>query len=408
MSLWRLLRREALAPVWRRVHAALERNPNARSVQVGPLDAEARDRLQGLVGWPTRPPTRLRLRLAELDAALKRAEPELDVNAVVEALVGPVVDRKAQHARQAAAEAQMWAAAERRLAEVSAGGFDGWLAELRARGHLKRAARRAGRPPSELLDEALACVAALPADGALLQVLATRCTGDPHALDHGQPLGALVLRAVRALVDWPGRPSSAEARRALWAEAGITTEGLSSHVLVHGLRPVGDGLLARQLREHAERGLARKITLAELSVERIRLPPGAVVHLVENPSVVHEAASRLGGLCRPLICMEGVPTVAVWRLLRMLDQARLRVRADFDPTGVRIVNRAVHRVGAEPWRFDTAHYLGALAQGGRRPPFDGAVIETPWDRALALEMRGRRLPAFEEDLMDALLGDLAE
>lgn len=404
MSVWRLLERPSLRPVWKSVHEALEKNPEARSALLKSLDLEARGDLQGLLGLPSRPPERYRLKLGQLEASLQRAEDGLTARQVVETLVGPVVDRKVARAEAREREESMWAAARARAPDR----LHPWLEDLRQKGRIKAAATKTGRSQQTLLDDALACACQLPADGKLLQVLASEQTGDPHALDGNRNLASLVLRAAASLVGWEDWPRTAAQRRALWAEVGILTDSLSSHVLVHGLRPVGLGALATQLRDQAQRGLARKITLAELQQEPISLPAGTRVYLIENPSILDEAARRHGPECAPVVCLDGEPTVAVWELLSQLRNCELVFHCDYDAAGVRIANRVFHRVGAQPHSFDASQYRTAAARKRKSVALEGRVINTPWDPGLAEAMRELRAEVFEEDLVEALVGSLRQ
>ena len=63
-------------------------------------------------------------------------------------------------------------------------------------------------------------------------------------------------------------------------------------------------------------------------------PP--VVWVCENPSVVEEAAEKLGARCAPLICVEGRPSVAATPLLGALSRCgtELRYHGDFDWSGL--------------------------------------------------------------------------
>ncbi len=404
MSVWRLLERPSLRPVWLAVHSTLERNVDARAVQLADLSLDARSSLQGLLGSSVRPRIDCRLLLSELDAALSRAEPGLTARDVVTRLVGPVVDLRQQRRGQLAADVAMWDAAFARTKPH----LHPWLRQLQTSGHLKSAATKSRRPSDQMLALAVECASALPASGVLLQRLASEHVGDPHALDQNRPLAALVLRAAAALVDWGELPRSTAERRALWAEVGVLSEGHSSHVLVLGVRPEGGGSLARHLREQADLGRPRKVTLAELRAEAFKLDEPCLF-LVENVTVLDELARRLGTRCPPVICLEGEPTVAVWELLGRVGSAtEMMFHCDFDPAGVQIANRLHHRVGATPWHFDAEHYQRSVDKKRASKAIEGHVIETPWDLALAPTMRERGVIVYEEDVLDDLVGDLLQ
>jgi hypothetical protein len=77
------------------------------------------------------------------------------------------------------------------------------------------------------------------------------------------------------------------------------------------------------------------------------------VFVCENPSIVEEAASRLGATSRPLVCTFGRPSSAAWTLLRgIVPHARLHVRADGDAVGRGIVSTLLDEFpAAMPWRM---------------------------------------------------------
>ncbi|MCO6693178.1 DUF2399 domain-containing protein, partial [Streptomyces sp. Vc17.3-30] len=81
-----------------------------------------------------------------------------------------------------------------------------------------------------------------------------------------------------------------------------------------GLRPLGDGLLARVARLCTEVGQAAILTLAHVrSPGELTLPATSaplVVHVVENPSILALALRRFGSNCPPLVCTSGWPNSA--------------------------------------------------------------------------------------------------
>jgi len=241
----------------------------------------------------------------------------------------------------------------------------------------------------------------------LLPVLAADLCGDAHALDAGRPLGSGLLRAAARLTGWPGPPESAPARRQLWAEVGVACDSLSADVLVLGLRPRGDALLARRLRGAAEAGEPQRVTLRELGTA-LEFDADAMVSICENPSVVAAAADLLGARCPPLVCVEGIPSSAALRLLRMFlaAGAAFRVHADFDWPGVRIAN-ALFALGlGEPWRFDTGDYRKAVGAGHRGPPLLGSRVEPSWSASLGPAMAEAGCSVLEEQVLGDLLEDL--
>ncbi|MGD9527234.1 TIGR02679 family protein [Pseudonocardia sp.] len=398
-------------PGWERLLAAarrsLERTGGRLDARVGladPTEAERRTVI-GLTGRHRAPGTaRLSVTLAELDAGLRRTRGE----SLVEALCrtgAPLRDRPAERAAEAAGRDAVLAA----LTSVVHGGqewFAAWRDGLVADGTLTRLVRR-GEP--HLVPLAAAVLDRLPALAAPslvavpLPVLAEEVTGDPKALSGGT-LPQLVLRAL-ALREVTDVPATAEARRALWDAAGVVVDDLASQVLVLNLPADGDGL-GSWLTDAAARGIPLRITLHQLVTLPVT-PRVDRVSVCENPAVLRAAAGRLGPHSGALVCTEGVPSTACWRLLGAAVDAGAEVhwRNDFDWAGLRITASALARVSARPWRMGASDYLAALA-AGETEPLRGPPVATPWEPQLAAALADHGRSVMEERLVAMLLDDL--
>ena len=395
--------RALFAAARERLEAAGDR---ARAFTLPDPGPEARDALAGLLGWAKVPGGPVRLRLDEIDAALRGSAVGASLVEVLEALGGPLRSLLEERSAISAAVERRWSEAHARLRAAGRPEQTGWLESLRRSGWLARVESSGGG--DRLLEEAVAVALRLPAGGILLQVLAAEVTGDPHALDAGQPLAVPLLRAAAHLAGWPEVPTGAAGRRALLAEVGVDRDPLSSDVLVLGLRPVGPERLARHLRESADDGEPRRVTLRELGSASLTVPAGTPVFVCENPSIVVAAAAGLGARCAPLVCLEGVASTAALRLLRSLREggAGLRVRADLDWAGLRIAGPLLGLPGTLPWRFGAADYLQALGAGLTGPELEGPAAPSPWDQGLAEEMRRAGVSVPEELVIGMLMGDL--
>jgi uncharacterized protein (TIGR02679 family) len=407
------IRQHLGGPVYRKLFDAVRRRleeagASARTVTVRGLDEAERRAIADLLGWKTLPADPVRLAVARLDHALRESRLAAGLDEVVEALGGPLVDRRAHREAARAGEEAMWRRMAGHPVVLARPELSRWLDELRALGLLARGAQRTGMPRDTLVDLALQVIELLPAGGVLLAVLAADVTGDAHALDPGQPLAGLVLRAAQHLAGWTALPADAAARRRLWAEVGVLCDPLSAQVLVLGLRPAGDDRLAQHLRAWADAGEPRRLTLRELTGSTLRLDIGAEVFVCENPGVVAAAADRLGSDCAPLVCVEGIPSTAALELLHQLRRhgAQVRFHADFDWTGVRIGNLLTEQHRAAPWRFDAPAYRSACAELVESMPLTGAAVEATWDRELRAAMEASARTIFEEQLIDILISDL--
>ncbi|MFG1705867.1 TIGR02679 family protein [Nonomuraea sp. M3C6] len=383
MSVPERLRVAGLRPVWRALHERLSSGHQVSRVRVTGLAADEQAAVADLLGLDRYPGPSLTIDVARLEGALGG----LDVRTVTEEIIGPVDDRRRKRAeRQVERQALLdWFAAHPVVVAEPA--------------LLALSAVRAGR---DLLEQALAVLAALPGSGRPLAAVAADVTGDPHALDDGTRLSALVMKALSVLYDVPA-PEGAQERRALWERAGVACDALSTTVLVAGLLPEGDDPLARVLRIWG--GQASVITLAQLQ-HTLELRERDV-WVVENPTVLALAQQRFGTACPPMVCTSGWPNSAAIRLLRSLPGARLRYHGDFDGEGLRIAAYTMAKTGAEPWRMSTTDYLRALEDrpSGCVPP--GRVTDAPWDPELAPAMRSHGLAVPEELVAERLLDDLA-
>jgi len=388
------------------VRQRLEADPGARTVALSSLEAAEREAVASLLGWPSAAGRR-RLAVAEIDEALRSSALQAGLREVLEAVGGPLRDRRGEREAERAGRERLFACAALHPAVAGRSELLAWVDDL-GRGLLHRQARATGADPGALLDLSLRFAARLPAGGELLAVLAAEVAGDAHALDAGAPATPLVLRAAARLAGWDAVPAGALARRNLWAEVGVACDPLSADVLVLGLRPPGPSRLARALREAADEGEPQRLTLRELG--GAALAAGAEpLHVCENPVVVAAAADQLGARSAPLVCVEGQPTSAA---LLLLEAARaggapILFHADFDWAGVRIGNALAARLGARPWRYSEPDYLQAAASAVRGAPLAGKPVEPVWDGALGTAMERTGHAVHEEQVVGQLLADLA-
>jgi len=381
-------------PGWQRLLAAarrsLERTGGGLDGTVSlsaPTDAE-RLVVIGVTGVH-RPASvgRLTVRLAELDEHLRAAYGDGLV-----AALGPLRDRPGERRREAVGrDAVLSFAAECRHAGTA--WYQEWIDGLRRDGTLTRIVR-GGLP----FPDVVTVLDALPAADEPLPALAERVLGDTKALADGFVRG-LVLRA---LAGWHGMStaSGAEQERALWELAGVVPDDLASQVLVLGV-PATGGVVGEWLTSAATNGVPFRVTLHQLRLAPLILDCDEVF-VCENPAVLRAAAARPS---RPLVCTEGVPSVAVHALLRAARAGtRIWWRNDFDWTGVRLTAAALRRYPtAAAWRMAATDYAHAASTG---VPLLGSPAATPWDPDLAAAMRQSGRAVMEERLLGELLDDL--
>ncbi|MFF4551137.1 TIGR02679 family protein [Streptomyces sp. NPDC001406] len=403
----RTLRRPELRPLWHTVHCRPSSGRPVTRVRLGPLDEAQREALANLLGLDRLPDPHPSVSLARLEEAVTELSGRT-VRETVTELVGPLDDRASERRRKEDERAEPWTWLDGHATVRAQPALADWTASCRATGLV------GGSPDLTrmLLADALTVLAELPAQAEPLPVFAARVLkGDSHALDDGTRLSTLVLRALATLHD-TAAPESAADRRALWTRAGIADDDLSATVLVGGLRPAGEGPLARLARVCAEVGQAASLTLAQPRAPgefTLASDPAPVVHAVENPSILALAVHRFGPACPPLVCTSGWPNSAAIHLLCLLaDQgAILRYHGDFDGEGIRIAAYLLDKTPARPWHMSAADYRAAVARTPHGPK-PGRLTEAPWDPELTRAMTDHGTAVVEELVADALLADLAE
>jgi uncharacterized protein (TIGR02679 family) len=380
---------------WQRLLAAarrsLERTGGSLLGSVSLAAATDAERLVviGITGVH-RPPgaARLTVRLSDLDDHLRAVHGQ-----GLAALFGPLRDRPGDRAREAVGrDAVLSYAADSR--HSGQGWYAAWLDALRRDGTLTRIVR-GGLP----FPDVVSVLDALPAADEPMPAFAERILGDTKALAGGFVPG-LVLRALDA---WHGARAStgAERERELWELAGVVPDDLASQVLVLGV-PATGGVVGEWLTSAATARIPFRLTLHQLRQTPLRLDCREI-YVCENPAILRAATAHPA---RPLICTEGVPSVAVHTLLRALPAGTpIHWRNDFDWSGVRITAAALARYpDAVPWRMSGTDYAAAAANG---LPLAGEPASTPWEPSLAATMTTTGRAVMEERLLEPLLRDLA-
>ncbi len=395
------------SPAWDRLltlaRRRLERSGGELSGSITlplPSDAE-RKLIIGITGMHRPSAVKsVKIHLSDLDAAVYR-EHETSLVAALAVLNGPVRNRPAEKAEEEHVRAEAERDARRRAgAHAREEWFERFISQLGADGTITRLVRRGD---ADQLSWACEVLALLPAQSVSIPVLAERATGNTKALS-GTPIATLVLRALAAR-DGVGPPGTAGERRERWESAGVIVDDLASQVLVVGLRPKEDHIVADWLRGAADFGIPFRLTLHQLTGDPTSLVQKNI-YVCENPAVLRAAAAELEDRCAPLICTEGQPSAACHRLLARAT-GRIHWRGDFDWTGLRTTAMAIGRYGALPWRMSTADYVAALdAPLAETEPLKGPPADSAWEPELAVAMAARGRAVMEERIIPELIGDL--
>jgi uncharacterized protein (TIGR02679 family) len=330
-----------------------------------------------------------------------------ELRSLVEGIVGPLGNRRADREERRRQRAQLWSWCTEQIEGVpllaAHQGAPAWVDQLRQTG--VRGGEDGERVFRQRLEQAVTVLRALPVSETVsLASFADDQLADPHALDRGGALEGLVLDGL-ALGVGVERPRDAEAVRQLWEQVGVVPDPISSTVTVLGLRPYGAGDLAGWLRHCADASEPAVVTLAQLR----RWPMDALdrsdhLYVVENPSVISDAAAR-GWAGPPIVCSSGRPSVAVVTLIRRLGAkgAACRQHADFDGAGLAITAWLADRAGTTPWLMTADAYRAAVARPRQRVLLQGDLPDTPWDPLLAPAMREGGVAVYEEELRFSLL-----
>ena len=366
--------------------------------------ADERRAVDDLLGRKSTAGAQLTLDLAALEDMLRDSGLIDTLEDAVLACHGPVDNRRAETERLRGDWQAIFDTACTRCREQPA--LVKWVDALASDGTLKRLARGDLVTAGEWLDRAIQILERNPHDEVLLANLGADCAGDSHALDRGQPLATLCLRAIAIMHGIDGQ-RSAEARRKAWAAVGVIIDDLSAPVLVFNLRATTGSALEAVLTLHRQQGQPAFLTYRQLQTGANfgpLHPEMRIIYICENPSVVSAAARELGPRCRPLICTNGQPASAVRLLLAQLRQAgvELRCHADFDWAGLRIVDQLVRDQAAIPWRMEPADYR---SQSGT-VSLDPQSFVSEWSPELADALRAEGKAVFEEQVILSLLCDL--
>src|SRR4051812_5499570 len=330
------------APVLNRLLEALRRRLELGRELVGQLtlrDATAEERRACDELFARRPTSgrSLTVDLDELTVLFREAGIASDLTLAVEALSGPVPNRRSLAAAVDATWHKLFADARDHWANA-APSMGAWLEELASLGTLKRLACGDPALGSELLREVALVIATLPVRGEPLAGLAARIFGDAHALDPGSARSTLAVRAA-ARIGGISLEDNAEGRRSAWASVGVYLDELSTPALTLNLPASSNSMLAQLLRTAKQAGEPLHLSLRWLlrdPLDQEQALANRAVFVCENPTIVALAARQLGSRCAPLVCVNGQPATPVKVLLKQLVTAgaQLRYHGDMDGKGV--------------------------------------------------------------------------
>lgn len=396
----------AYARLFAAVRSRVERGDESqRSVTLDGLSTQEREAIANLFGLHDLPGEIYRVRIDLLEQTLSASRLAATVKQVLEALGGPLANRRQERLDSETSKKTFWDAAKKHPLASRLPFYNDWLDDLRkARVYDPEAPADSTR----LLDLAISAVVRLPEAGISRSVLAAEIAGDAHALDYGERLSVMVLRAA-ARMTGAGFEPSAGAQRSLWDQVGVSCDPLSSDVIILGLRTLGDSYLDNFLNASAQKGVPVKLTLQQVRLLDVKVAPGTSVFVCENPAVVAHVSDHLGPDCAALVCTNGIATSAVNKLLTGLKacNALISFHGDFDWGGIRIMNHLYSKFEGTPWRFGAREYEEAIRKGLGHSNLEPKPVKALWDPKLHDAMVSGRKKIHEEKLVADLLQDLS-
>ncbi|WP_327350278.1 DUF2399 domain-containing protein [Streptomyces sp. NBC_01304] len=395
-----------LAWLWQAIAAAADRRGDealtdgpAVTVSI-PASPTQRAAAAGLIsGQPLASGQRRRIDLGHLTTALTARGPALTPGAVAAHACGRRLAARARARTEHAASTDRL----RTQLETTAACLPAHVRELvsptsaftrlRSSGWIARILNQPD--PAALLAQAFQVAGRLPEPGHRID-RRTLVPGDPHALDGG-PLPALVLALTQ---------HSGTVPRLGWERLGVDFDDLIGGLIVTGVTPRG---------WHVPPGATLTLPPRELTNIAWAPPPkpDAWVFVTENPSVLAAASTQPSEDDRTptpprVICTAGTPSSAECAAIGALHHAgwRVAVRADFDQAGLAHMRALLAAAPqAVPWRMSAADYLATAPQGTLDLRLEAS--DAPWDVHLVPAMKARSAYTYEEDLLPALLADIA-
>lgn len=267
-----------------------------------------------------------------------------------------------------------------------------------------------------LADDLLAMVAKaltnLPSDFERLPIFANRITGNPHAFDHSEAAGRLLLQAL-AYLKGESVPADADERTRLFYDFHIIRDDILNFATVYGLRAYRqDGGEITYWRESARTFSPLNIPLREIAwADRIVPVRGHDVYIVENSGVFSALvdALQMERKTVPLLALHGQLKAASWALLDKLSKSgcRFHYAGDLDPEGLAIAQRLLTRyTGAQLWHMSVTEYRQAelTLPAARLKKIPDCPVG-PLQELTEL-MRQEKKVLYQESLLEALVSDL--
>ena len=244
-----------------------------------------------------------------------------------------------------------------------------------------------------------------------LAVFAAEISGNPHYFDRGTTAGQLFMHAI-CHGEKTTFPESAHRWREMLLRIGIAPDNVSSIVHAYGLR-----IQTNEGWHPAYDAFCRFREPYVITMENIKGMIGAHavggrVYVVENEMVFSYLLEHAKEEKLTLLCTSGqLRTVALELLSLILGTgAEIYYSGDMDPDGIGIADRLWQKFGdgIRIWRMSPADYEKSVSQESIEDIGMSKLehIRHSLLRETAEAVKEKRLAAYQENILDDLLGDI--
>lgn len=261
--------------------------------------------------------------------------------------------------------------------------------------------------------EALIRVTSGDMESVPLAVLAAEVTGNPHYFDRGSTAGALLMSALCSLTA-SEYPQNAYDWREVLFKHNIIPDEVSNTVITYGLHLVTESGLHPAFEGFCRMQEPGILTFSTLKNVKRVYGETDTVFVVENEMVFSHLVENVQGKAVTLLCTSGQPRTVAIKLLEMLakEHARICYSGDIDPEGIKIADRIWQKFpnAIQIWRMGIQDYEKAISEEDvsdrRLTMLD--TIACPALQETVQCIKNRRKAAYQENLFEDLLGDVAE
>ena len=244
-----------------------------------------------------------------------------------------------------------------------------------------------------------------------IAVLAARITGNPHYFDRGTAAGTLLLHSV--CFAWEKEyPVSAYEWKGLLTGARILPDDVASTVITYGVHLEKRGELHTGLEQFYQ--MKEPVTLTSINLMESKWAAGedGRAYIVENEMVFRYLYEKVKDQNITLLCTSGQMRTAALELIRLLVLGGTEIcySGDMDPEGLGIADRIWQKYPDDIriWRMSPADYRKGLSKEKleARSMQQLETIKNPGLTETAVCLKKVKRAAFQENLLDELLGDL--